>query len=138
MAYLAGVGVEAAFHVSRFLRDYNYLTPAGAVVFAVGGALAGWAWLIFRHARTTRVPGEVSTKFVTWGPYRLTRNPMYLGLSIAYVGEAGILHQIVPVLFLPLVIAYLNRVVLPIEEERLAGVFGAEYEAYRSKVRRWI
>lgn len=63
---------------------------------------------------------------------------MYLGLSVAYVGEAGILHQIIPIILLPLTIAYLNRVVVPLEEKRLQVVFGVEYERYTNRVRRWL
>jgi protein-S-isoprenylcysteine O-methyltransferase Ste14 len=57
---------------------------------------------------------------------------------VAYIGEAAILHHVVPVVLLPLTIAYLNRVVIPLEEERLHEVFGAEYEAYENDVRRWF
>jgi len=138
LTYLVGAGLDAAFHVGGFMRDYNFLTPAGSAVFILGAALAAWGWLIFRRAETTRVPGENSTTLVTWGPYQFTRNPMYVGLSLAYLGEAGILHQIVPVVLLPLTILYLNRVVIPLEEERLHTVFGVEYERYRSRVRRWL
>jgi len=138
LTYLAGVGIEAAFHRGGFLRDYQLLTPVGFIIFALGAGFAGWGWFIFRLARTTRVPGEASTALVTSGPYRLMRNPMYVGLSVAYVGEAVILHQIVPVVLLPLTIAYLNRVVIPVEEERLHAVFGAEYAQYQSEVRRWL
>jgi len=138
LTYLVGAGLEAAFHFGGFMRDYSLLTPTGSVVFVLGAALAAWGWLIFRHAQTTRVPGENSTTLVTWGPYRFTRNPMYVGLSVAYIGEAGILHQGVPVILLPLTIAYLSRVVIPTEEERLHAVFGAEYEQYGNRVRRWL
>jgi len=138
LTYLMGAGVEAAFHIGGFLRDYNFLAPAGGVVFVLGAVFAGWGWLMFQRARTTRVPGETSTTFVTWGPYRFTRNPMYVGLSIAYLGEAGILHQLAPVILLPLMIVYLNQVVIPLEEERLRAVFGDEYERYRARVRRWL
>jgi protein-S-isoprenylcysteine O-methyltransferase Ste14 len=116
----------------------NGLTPVGFVIFTFSAGLAAWGWFIFRHARTTRVPGEDSTTLVTSGPYRLMRNPMYVGLSVAYVGEAAILHQIVPVVLLPLTIAYLNRAVIPIEEERLLAVFGAEYKQYQNNVRRCL
>jgi len=138
LTYLVGVGVEAAFHPGAFLRNYKFLTLLGDVVFVLGAGLAGWGWLIFHRARTTRVPGETSTTFVTWGPYQFTRNPMYVGLSVAYLGEAAILHQIVPVVLLPLTIAYLNRVVIPVEEDRLRAAFGPEYDRYRSQVRRWL
>ena len=138
LTYLAGAGIEAAFHPGRFFRDYKFLTPMGFVIFTFGVGLAAWGWFIFHRARTTRVPGEASTTLVTSGPYRLMRNPMYVGLSVAYVGEAAILHQIVPAVLLPLVIVYLNRIVIPIEEERLLAVFGAEYQQYQNNVRRWF
>lgn len=138
LTYLAGVGIEAVFHPGGFLRGSRLLTPVGITIFTVGAALAAWGWLIFWRARTTRVPGEASSTLVTSGPYRLMRNPMYVGLSVAYIGEAAILHQIVPVVLLPLTIAYLNRVVIPVEEERLHAVFGAEYQRYQNSVRRWL
>jgi len=138
LTYLAGVGVEAALGLGRFLPNSKLLTFAGCIIFIVGAGLAAWGWLIFWRARTTRVPGEASTTLVIRGPYRLMRNPMYVGLSVAYVGEAAILHQIVPVVLLPLTIAYLNWVVIPVEEERLHSVFGAEYKQYQNDVRRWL
>jgi protein-S-isoprenylcysteine O-methyltransferase Ste14 len=138
LVYLVGAGVEVAFHRGGFLRDRAWLNPAGLVVFALGAVLAGWGWITFYRAKTTRVPGENSTSLVSWGPYRFTRNPMYVGLSLGYIGEAAIQHQLVPVILLPLVIVYLNKVVIPVEEERLGAVFGQEYEQYRKKVGRWI
>ena len=63
---------------------------------------------------------------------------MYLGLVLAYPGEAGLLKQFWPIVLLPLVVAYLNWAVIPIEEARLTEAFGAEYERYRALVRRWI
>ena len=63
---------------------------------------------------------------------------MYVGLAVAYLGEAGILRQVWPVLLLPLTIAYLNWIVIPVEEVRLRDVFQGEYERYCTKVRRWI
>jgi protein-S-isoprenylcysteine O-methyltransferase Ste14 len=138
LAYLVGVVLEFVFWGRGSLPGPNLVVVAGMVVFAVGAALAGWAWLIFRKARTTRVPGEASTTLVARGPYRATRNPMYVGLAIAYLGEAGILKQAAPVAVLPLVIAYLNWIVIPIEEARLQQVFGDSYQQYRSRVSRWL
>jgi protein-S-isoprenylcysteine O-methyltransferase Ste14 len=138
LTYLAGVGIEAAFRTGRFFPDSKLLTFMGCIIFTAGTGLAAWGWLIFWRARTTRVPGEASTTLVTSGPYRLMRNPMYVGLSVAYIGEAAILHQIVPVVLLPLTIVYLNQVVIPVEEERLHSVFGAQYRQYQNNVRRWL
>lgn len=63
---------------------------------------------------------------------------MYAGLILAYLGEAGILHHVWPIIILPFTVAYLNSVVIPIEEERLAQAFGARYRQYRMRVRRWF
>lgn len=138
LAYLAGAGLEALCFQSHFFSATPLLSEIGGIVFLAGAALAAWGWLLFRKARTTRVPGQVSTTMVTWGPYRFTRNPMYLGLTIAYLGEAGILRQLWPALLLPLVLVYLNWIVIPVEEEKLRQVFGTRYEEFRKRVGRWV
>jgi protein-S-isoprenylcysteine O-methyltransferase Ste14 len=63
---------------------------------------------------------------------------MYVGLTLAYLAEAAILRQAWPLIFLPLVLAYLNYVVIPVEEAKLTEVFGDAYDRYRSSVRRWL
>jgi protein-S-isoprenylcysteine O-methyltransferase Ste14 len=63
---------------------------------------------------------------------------MYLGLVLAYLGEAGILTQVWPLVLLPLVVAYVNWVVIPLEESTLVDGFGAAYEQHRAQVRRWV
>jgi protein-S-isoprenylcysteine O-methyltransferase Ste14 len=138
LAYLAGVGLEAVCFNSHFFSSVPILSEIGALVFLAGAVLAGRGWLLFRKAKTTRVPGQPSTTMVTWGPYRFTRNPMYLGLTVAYLGEAGILRQLWPLLLLPLVLTYLNWIVIPVEEEKLRQVFGTRYEEYRARVGRWV
>jgi protein-S-isoprenylcysteine O-methyltransferase Ste14 len=138
LTYLVGAGLESV-RPNTILRDIGLVSMiAGAVLFTVGAVIAGWGLVIFRKARTTTVPGQLSAKLVTWGPYCFTRNPMYLGLAVAYLGEAGLLKQIWPVLLLPLTMAYLNWTVIPVEEAKLKEVFRDEYEKYHSSVRRWI
>ncbi len=138
LTYLVGVALEFACFRYRASSRTFLVTDIGIILFAVGAALAAWGWLIFRKAGTTRVPGEASTTLVTLGPYCFTRNPMYLGLIIAYLGEAGIFRQVWPALLLRLIFAYLNWIVIPVEEERLHQVFEAQYEAYRTAVGRWF
>jgi protein-S-isoprenylcysteine O-methyltransferase Ste14 len=139
LGYLLGAGLESLLPVS-VAPDvrYNVTLSAGLAVFAIGAALAAWGWITFYRARTTRVPGEASSALVTWGPYRFSRNPMYVGLAIAYVGEALIQRQIWPALLLPVVIAHVSFVVIPVEEAKLEEVFGARYAEYRRRVRRWL
>ena len=138
LTYLLGIAVELILPTHDPLRTLPGVTLVGALLFALGAVIAGWGWITFRKARTTTVPGERSSELVAWGPYRYTRNPMYVGLVIAYLGEAGILRQLWPVVMLPLVIAYVNWIVIPVEEAKLNEVFGPDYERYRARVRRWI
>ena len=63
---------------------------------------------------------------------------MYTGLTLGYLGEAGTLHHVWPVVLLPCVLAYVNWIVIPLEESRLGEVFGAGYAQYQARVRRWI
>jgi protein-S-isoprenylcysteine O-methyltransferase Ste14 len=137
LTYLAGLIVErtgVSFKGSNLLHGTVVI---GGVLFGVGVVIAGWAQWLFRKARTTTVPGQRSASLVTSGPYRFTRNPMYVGLTLAYLGEAGMLRQLWPIVLLPLTIAYLNWVVIPVEESRLHEVFGQDYARYRARVRRW-
>src|SRR5574340_1431297 len=103
LAYLVGVGLEAVCFHSHFFSATPRIGEIAGITFLAGAVLAAWGWLLFQKARTTSVPGQASTTMVTWGPYRFTRNPMYLGLIVAYLGEAGLLRQLWPVLLLPFV-----------------------------------
>ena len=138
LTYLLGVCLELTRSKVTSSDTARASTFAGGVLLAAGAVIAGWGLVLFRKARTTTVPGKASAKLVTWGPYRFTRNPMYVGLTLAYLGEAGLLKQIWPVVLLPLTIAYLQWTIIPVEEAKLTEVFQREYEQYRSRVRRWI
>jgi protein-S-isoprenylcysteine O-methyltransferase Ste14 len=138
LIYLIGVALEHAWPPGLLPPTRPGISIAGSTLFTIGAAIAGWGWLTFRIARTTTVPGRASSALVTWGPYRFTRNPMYVGLAIAYLGEAAIQHQTWPIFLLPLILAYVNWIVIPVEEAKLKEVFADEYERYQAKVRRWI
>lgn len=138
LVYLIGVAAEYFWPLHLLGLSNNHLGAVGGVILGIGAAIAGWGLLTFRRARTTTVPGELSSQMVTWGPYRFTRNPMYVGLTIAYLGEALLLRQFWPVLFLPLVLAYVNWIVIPLEESKLQEAFGEQYDRYRARVRRWL
>jgi protein-S-isoprenylcysteine O-methyltransferase Ste14 len=140
LGYLLGIGLQFTIlprpHYSAMTS--HVISAFGAVLFAFGAFIAGWGLLLFHKARTTTTPGKASNTFVTRGPYRFTRNPMYVGLILAYVGEMGILVQIAPIVPLLLVIAYVNGIVIPVEETQLLGLFGEDYAQYCNRVRRWV
>jgi protein-S-isoprenylcysteine O-methyltransferase Ste14 len=79
----------------------------------------------------------VST-LVTKGPYRISRNPMYTGLTAAYVGAALWVGTWWPLMIAPLPVLATHRWVVVPEEEYLERRFGDEYERYQSQVRRWL
>jgi protein-S-isoprenylcysteine O-methyltransferase Ste14 len=109
-----------------------------AGLFVVGAMIAGWVLVTFKRARTATVPGQMSSRLVMWGPYRFTRNPMYVGLTPAYLGEAGLLQELWPVVLLPQILVYVNGVVIPLEERQLLDAFDGPYDDYRACVRRWL
>ena len=139
LAYLIGAGLVYVWPV-RLGSDVSegVTRSVGMALFIAGAVIAGWGLMTFHRARTTTVPGKASSRLVTWGPYRFSRNPMYVGLAIAYLGEAFLLRQVWPAALLPVVLVYVNWVVIPVEQARLTEVFGAEYGAYQRQVRRWL
>ena len=115
-----------------------YLKISGILLFVSGAFFALWSLIIFHKASTTTTPGERSKMLITKGPYRLSRNPMYISLFLAYLGEAGLLAQFWPVVVLPLLLLYLNRIVIPLEEKILRDDFRDDYEKYCNEVHRWL
>ena len=138
LTYLLGVVLEHVHHGTLSPTAASVSKTVGAVLFAVGAVIAGWGLVLFGKAKTTTVPGKLSGKLVTWGPYRFTRNPMYVGLVLAYLGEAGLLKQVWPVVLLPFTVAYINWTVIPVEEAKLQEAFHDDYKQYRLQVRRWF
>lgn len=110
------------------------------VVALAGGAIAAAGIRSFRCAGTTLNPHrpDKASALVTGGIWRVTRNPMYLGLALVLAGVAVWLWWW-PALAGPLAFAaYITRFQIQPEERALAARFGAEYEAYRQRVRRWF
>jgi protein-S-isoprenylcysteine O-methyltransferase Ste14 len=111
---------------------------AGAVVAALGVTLAAAGVRgVIRH-RTTIVPHHAVAALVTTGAYRLSRNPMYAGLAILYLGGALLAGSWWPLILLPLSMLAVQRLVIGPEERYLSERFGADYDRYRARVRRWL
>ena len=111
---------------------------AGWILVVLGVALTLWAMATFRRHRTTVIPRKPASRMVTDGPYGLSRNPMYVSMTVFYLGLALLAGLLWPVLLLPLVLVLLTAFVIRREERYLADAFGAEYAAYRARVRRWL
>lgn len=110
----------------------------GYTCVALAVACSAWAMLTFRSMRTAIIPHQPATQLVRTGPYRFTRNPMYLSLTIGYLGLALVLNSVWPLALLPLVLIALYLLVIRREERYLSRRFGDQYVLYRQQVRRWI
>ena len=111
----------------------------GGVILACGVALGPiWGIRTLRVAGTTIRPDKPTSKLVTDGPFRFSRNPLYLSLTVIYAGIAVMADSIWALLLLIPVNIIISRFVIRREEQYLAQTFGDEYERYRMKVRRWI
>lgn len=107
---------------------------------AIGAGLAGFAWAlaaIFSH-HTTVNPYKAASSLVTSGPFRYSRNPIYLSDWFVYAGVMLLLRSAWPLLFAPAVFLVMRRGVVAHEERHLEARFGDEYRAYRARVRRWL
>ena len=109
-------------------------------VAAVGVVLDAIALLYFFRSRTTVNPLKPASAsvLVTGGIYRVTRNPMYLGLATLLLAWAIYLGNFAALAGVPFFILYMNRFQIASEERALEARFGAEYAAYRRRVRRWL
>lgn len=111
---------------------------AGSVAIVAGLGIIAWALATFIHHRTAILPNQPAARIVRDGPFRWTRNPMYVSMVLLYLGLAMIMNALLPVFILPLVLYLLVRLVIRREERYLASAFGDEYAAYCRDVRRWL
>jgi len=129
---------------SRGSPTLAFVLPTGnllAVGLAVIGLIVAISGVVtFRRARTTLNPTkpEDSSSLVSWGIYKITRNPMYLGLLLQLTAWAIFLSNWIAVLFLPVFVVYINRFQIVPEEQALTSLFAREFVAYQSRVRRWL
>jgi len=135
-AFCAGIALSWAWRLPA---------PEGAARWALGGVLFALGFVIgtgaiatFGRARTSPNPFVATTALVEGGPYRYSRNPMYVGMTLMYAGGAVLMRATAALLVLPLpVLAVHFGTILP-EERYLATTFGVVYADYCARVRRWI
>ena len=93
---------------------------------------------VFKRARTNPKPWKPTTALVRNGPYRLTRNPMYVGFTCFYLGVTLWANAALSLAALPVVLVVMDVFVIRREERYLARKFGDSYRQYVAAVRRWI
>ena len=110
----------------------------GVIPMGAGLGVVLWTAAIFQRAGTTIKPFETSSTLVVQGPYRVTRNPIYLGMVSGLVGVGVLAGSVTPFLVVPAFAYLIDRWFIREEEALLERTFGSEYGAYKTRVRRWL
>ena len=138
LVYLIVMGALSAFYPWKSIADLTVL-PLGIVLIVIGVGTAAWAVSLFRREGTEINPTSASNKkLVISGPFRYTRNPMYLALVLLTLGIAFCAGSL-PMFAVPvLLFATANFAHIPFEEAKMRRQFGQAFDDYTRRTRRWI
>ena len=114
---------------------YTYF---GFVFIALGIILNIWTDLLFKKKKTTVKPYKKPTQLLISGPFRISRHPTYLGMTILLLGVTIIHGTLITFVFPIIFIILMELFFIPFEEKNLERIFGKKYLNYKKKVRRWI
>lgn len=140
VVFLLGLvgGVLVNFYFPFPIWPGMVISVIGILPLLLGAALFAWARATFRRHMTALMPWTRTTALVTDGPYDFSRNPIYLSFVLMYLGLSFIFDSAYVLIMVVVVVVLFDRLQIPREERYLRGVFGAEFNSYATKVRRWI
>ena len=133
---LLGLGIDSVWPISFVPDGARY--PAGLGLFALGGAILAAALRQLHKAGTNVNPSKPSTAIVASGPYRYSRNPIYVAMAVAYAGISIAVDSLWMLALLVPTLAVIRTGVIGREERYLERKFGDEYLRYKASVRRWL
>ena len=133
---VTGLVLDKRFHVPFLPR--RVASALGWPLVLSGVLLNGWFFLTMRRADTPIDPREPVSNLTTDGPFRYTRNPAYLSMTLLYAGIAVLRNALWAFMLLPLVLFGIQRDQIEREERYLERTFGEEYLRYKAQVRRWV
>ncbi len=126
-------------HVMPLNLDLGWATrPLGWLLVGISLALFAWTLFVFWRHHTTVNPYQAASALCTNGPFRFSRNPIYVGDWLVLAGVSLLLHTAWPLLFAPLIWVMLRFYVIRYEEAHLESKFGDAYRDYKKRVRRWL
>ena len=136
---LVALLAAAIWFVPRSFEPSAVLSLTGLALVAAGLGINAWPKVVFRRVGTSVSPMQPAraSALVTHGPYRFSRNPMYLGYAVALLGWSVWLAQPWGLLAVAFFVAYVTRFQILPEERHLSTRFPAQYAAYSRAVRRW-
>lgn len=133
---LLSIGFHLVFPLFKFIfSPYNYL-GFGLIIFGI--IINLWTDSLFKKKQTTVKPYEMPNFFVTSGPFKLSRHPMYLGMMSILLGVAIFLGSLIIFAFPIIFIVIMEKRFIPLEEKNFETKFGNQYVDYKKRVRRWI
>jgi protein-S-isoprenylcysteine O-methyltransferase Ste14 len=140
LVYLSAIILGLVVHVlwPRHIVPHSLGTPVGALLTLAAVALFIYAVRTFQTAGTPIPGNRPTTTIVRTGPYRFSRNPIYLAFSLFQLGLAVWVNSLGLLLTLLPAIALMSSVVIPREERYLEARFPSEYVSYKASVRRWL
>jgi protein-S-isoprenylcysteine O-methyltransferase Ste14 len=136
ISILCGIGL-AQLHALPMPFGLNQHIHGG-IIITCAIALALWALLQFFREGTEVRPDRPDSVLLTGGPYRFSRNPLYVVLTLVQITAAIWLDNLWILLLTPLSVVVITRYAISREERYLERLFGAEYLAYKRRVRRWL
>lgn len=113
-------------------------TALGVTMIVAAFAIDIWAALIFRNHKTTIMPHQPSVRLVTCGPFRFSRNPIYVGNLMVVAGLGLLLSNLWLLLATPVLGFALQKLAITREERHLEALFAGQWRDYKARVRRWI
>ncbi|MBI3777856.1 MAG: isoprenylcysteine carboxylmethyltransferase family protein [Gammaproteobacteria bacterium] len=136
-AFLIGCIIQAALPLALFSSTL-ISWPLGLCFLIPSGAFARWAFVTMRRVGTSASHRKPSAALSTEGPFRISRNPIYVAMTGLYLGAVFLVNSVWPLLLLVPLILLMHWGVILKEERYLSGQFGDAYSAYKSAVRRWL
>ncbi len=143
LIYLVPIIIGLTLHALFPVRLIRFLPRI--VSGFIGGSLVGFALTMItiafrtmRHANTNVDPRQPTTSLVVEGPFQITRNPLYLSMTMFYIGITFLVNTLWTALLLPLILIVMRKGVIDREECYLERKFGEPYLRYKASVRRWF
>ena len=130
--------LACAFITWNFKGPLPEIFWPGIMLLIVAAWITIAALAAFRRAKTTVIPHQQPTALITDGIFRVSRNPIYLADVMILLGVSLIWGSALGLILTPVLALVLDRRFIQPEEARLAQAFGAEFDAYRARVRKWI
>jgi len=140
LIYLGGLVLGYVLHRLQPLPIHHpRITFPVGLAFVLAGIFINVAGIReFRRASTSFIPTQPSTALLQSGPFAWTRNPLYLAMTLVYIGVSLLLQSLWPIICLVPVLVLMHFGVIRREERYLERIFGDAYRAYAARVRRWF